>query len=426
MPNSKKRLILLSVFQKQSPAVQQNPVSEFMDLSFSTSFGGEDIISAVDKLEKDYGETVSTKLNTKLNENHHLQNKNENYRKSNEVTKRLDNGKHSVHDAHAAGNFSNKFGLKDSEKTSNTVLNTISTDVKIKDAKTVNKDNKTVAVSVLVTEKPAKVRACQLRTESKENIKSTPPLKSSHRKSRISISSSFLLSPDISFTSPQGISTPQETPTRGTKAKHKNKTSTTDKSTLSKANKTVRGKHKNEKLPVTGKDKTVDNTPVRSKDAVQNNKSDFFKSLFMDKSSDISISPTGGQKILVDKSPDLAAEYSGMEKDNSSKSSDNNIGDDLSSKEKEIEDLNKENPKRTTVTDISGVSDERAVLAEDSTDNIGVEPIKSAYKNDKTEHGMDTDEVGVAVEDEKSGSPKFSVGENGRVVHSKKTQTVVF
>ena len=235
-----------------------------------------------------------------------------------------------------------------------------------------------------------KVRACQLRTETKENMKSTPKSEIGRRKSRLSITSSFLMSPDISFTSPQGISTPQITPeSNHSKQKRSNPFSKPGLSAIVNAKNETK-KHKG-KLAGNKKD-LIEVTPVRTKDVTKSNKSDFFKSLFMDKSSDISISPDVTDKILVDKTPELV---------NPASAKNVHVNKTGGRAEKHIQDVQalpkkaetSSNMNMKSLKDSTDIDKERrekmTVLAEDSRSNINDgarnNTNEAAIQSDKTE-----------------------------------------
>ena len=312
-----------------------------MDLSFSTSFGGDDIISAVDKLERDYSKTKSVPNKTSIDAvgslnaysntksvpnktsidavgsgNAHLNNIQEQLGSSKDghetiagdentavlgcrtKKKSQANSLFNVHLNKREFNGSSTGVLKskiDSHKDTSKVENN--------SKKKLNKVNTNVSTQVVKhgRENSSKLRACQLKPEAKENIKSTPKSSNSHKKSRVSLSSLFLISPDLTWTSPQGISTPQEFQRKMTKAKRKS-----DASPFNALQSTSNGRKGNKRKASIAVKTKVDITPVRRKEANRNNRSDFFKSLFLDKSPDISVSPDAGDKILVDQSPDMA------------------------------------------------------------------------------------------------------------------------
>ena len=242
-----------------------------------------------------------------------------------------------------------------------------------------------------------KVRACQLRTETKENMKSTPKSEIGCRKSRLSITSSFLMSPDISFTSPQGVSTPQITPeSNHSKQKRSNPFSKPGLSAIVKAKNEIK-KHKG-KLAGNKKD-LIEVTPVRTKDVTKSNKSDFFKSLFMDKSSDISISPDVTDKILVDKTPELVdpASAKNVHVNKASGRAEKHIQDvqALRKKAETSSNMNMKSLKDSTEIDKEG-REKMTVLAEDSRSNINDgarNNINDTARNNTNEAAMKSDKT---------------------------------
>ena len=412
---------MTQLFQKPTqPAPEPHP--EFMDLSFSTSFGGDDFMSAVDKLERDYGNTktnaatgsenktkiadtkvvdnnakvVTNSSNTKRTCVSSVQNvNNSNSDACASKPKVSDTASTDLNTAESSNNsrqgvpltfnFSNRHNVELKEDQALTLKTKLAVEKIDTNCKTIicnNNDN-----SQSDTENIPKVRACQLKTESKENIKSTPKSEVSRRKPRISITSSFLMSPDISFTSPQGVSTPQITP-KGNRNEQK-RIGHFSKPGISAIVKSKNETKKREgKVPVNKKD-SIEVTPVRTKDITNSNKRDFFKSLFMDKSSDISVSPDVTDKILVDKTPELVDSAS-AEKADENKT--------LSKAENRIQhvhrkDVQASSKKNETSSNMKSSNDstennkertqKMTVLAEGSRDNINDAEMKPDMTEDK-------------------------------------------
>ena len=306
------------IFQKQCVEPQANPDPEIMDLSFSTSFGGDDIISAVDKLERDYSNTKSVPNKTSIDAvgsgNAHLNNIQEQLGSSKGDREAIAGDENTAvlgcgikKNSQANSLFNVHLNKREFKGSSTGVLKS-KLDSHKDTSKVENNSEKQLNKATTITqvvkhgrENSSKLRACQLKPEAKENVKSTPKSSNSHKKSRVSLSSSFLISPDLTWASPQGISTPQEFQRKMTKAKRKS-----DASPFNALQSTSNGRKSNKrKASNVGKTK-VEITPVRRKETNRNNRSDFFKSLFLDKSPDISVSPDAGDKILVDQSPDMA------------------------------------------------------------------------------------------------------------------------
>ena len=289
-----------------------------MDLSFSTSFGGDDIISAVDKLERDYSNTKSVPNKTSIDAvgsgNALLNTIQEQLGSSTDDGETIAGDENTAvlgcgtkKKSQANSLFNVHLNKREFKGSSTGVLKS-----KVDSHKDTSKDennsekqlskvNANTQVVKHGRENSSKLRACQLKPEAKENVKSTPKSSNSHKKSRVSLSSSFLISPDLTWTSTQGISTPQEFQRKMTKAKRKS-----DASPFNALQSTSNGRKGNKRKASIAVKTKVDITPVRRKEANRNNRSDFFKSLFLDKSPDISVSPDAGDKILVDQSPDMA------------------------------------------------------------------------------------------------------------------------
>ena len=431
------------VFQKQSPSPQ--PSTESMDMSFSTSFGCEEIISAVDKLERDYGKTKTVTARGDLDAKseavdcHSIKSKH-----PKDGVKELELGNsntatskcHSKKDSQTKAKFANHFNTREVKQNKNAILTTRSAGDKTNTSKvTGNVENigekqlKNDDTNNLVTKhgqgNASKVRACQLKPETKENVKSTPNANIGRHKSRLSMGSSFLLSPDILWASPQGISTPQELTGKGTKTKSNGSVSNTSQSAKN------RKKNSIAKLPTAGTAK-VEITPVRHKESTRSNKSDFFKSLFMEKSPDISVSPDSGELIVVDKSPDNAnsvavADPAVRGKDISAKRPSDSITADINRaslqtlEKKEAIQLNKNKTSKVENVNNNGCADK--VLAEDSTDDINTVQAKlSLVQSNQLKNSADKASVHV-VENVENQMLMITEGENRKVVHNNNGNT---
>ena len=435
--------------QKPAPAAPSAELHpELMDLSFSTSFGGDDFMSAVDKLERDYGNNETNRpLNGNVTENDSHKKLVTNsvitkqtcvssVRSSKHVNKHEIASKPPVLDKASAN-----LDIDDSSNKSKQevpLIATISnrTNVKVKQNQANNQKAKVIVDKTNSnlkseignkhnaksgTETGLKVRACQLRTESKENVESTPKSEIDRRKSRLSITSSFLMSPDISFTSPQCISTPQVTPENNKSKQTTNLFSKPGISAIVKAKNETK-KHKGK---LAGKKKDMlEVTPARTKDVTKSNKSDFFKSLFMDKSSDISVSPDVTNKILVDKTPELVESVTigKAQADETSAKAENKIQDvQLIPKKSDISSNMKWSSSKETAENSRESKEKKVILSEDSRSNIKESRVNldcAEDKNAELEVDKDLKEKDNNTENAEGDMPHGTAAEKEIVLHS--------
>ena len=405
-------------------------------------------MSAVDKLERDYGNTETNRPvngNVPENDSHKKLVTNSVITKqtcvsSVQSSKRLDNhevaSKQGMIDKASANlDIGDSF---DKSKQEVPLIATVSnrTNVKVKQDQAdtqkakviVDKTNSNLKSEIgkkhnvkSGTETGLKVRACQLRTESKENMKSTPKSEIDRRKSRLSITSSFLMSPDISFTSPQGVSTPQVTPENNKSKQTTNLFSKPDVSVIV----TAMNETKKHRGKLTGSKKDIlEVTPVRTKDVTKSNKSDFFKSLFMDKSSDISVSPDVTNKILVDKTPELVESVTigKAQADETSAKAENKIHDvQFLPKKSDISSNMKWSSSKETAENSRESKEKKVILSEDSRNNIKESRVNldcAEDKNAELEVDKDLAEKDNKTENADGDMPHGSAAEKEIVIHS--------